>query len=482
MNDTKKVIANTSILAVSRFLLKFLGFVTTIILARYLGVELFGQYSTVLAFIGIFLFLNDFGIAFFLVRELSRKKNNTKILMRNAVSLKIIFSILSVFITALAAVLFGYNEQLLALIGVFSFSMISGSLYSLFSAFFQSELKMYYDSIASILQNLFLLFIVVFFASTGGTLFEIMLYYTFSTFVVLLAGIAFIGKDRFEFFIPNADISVWKKLLVKSFPFALNTVFIAIYSRIDVIIISKMLGDYYVGLYSAGFRLTESLSFLPLAFLISLYPLMSRKFTESKESLKKITALAIKFLVTLFLPIATGIFILAQRILGFVYGQDFIIESAVHSLQWLAFASLFIFLNYLLVNLLNSIDREKAVIKIIVIGIVSNILLNLALIPLMGITGAALATFFAEIIIFTFFYSDISRNFYRIDLSVFAKPIAASVLMASFTMFFSGLELFSLILLSGTFYFTVFLLMNGFSEEEKKIIKTVLAFSKKQED
>jgi O-antigen/teichoic acid export membrane protein len=78
-----------------------------------------------------------------------------------------------------------------------------------------------------------------------------------------------------------------------------------------------------------------------------------------------------------------------------IYGGAYV--EAVRPLQILLITSSVIFLNVALVNPLLAWDRQTEYMKIIAVGALANVVMNVLLIPRFGIRGAAVATLLAEI-------------------------------------------------------------------------------------
>ena len=77
-----------------------------------------------------------------------------------------------------------------------------------------------------------------------------------------------------KFFIPKLiiDIPFCKEMLFYSLPIGIGAVCWSFYNRIDVSLLSFMKGDVSVGEYTAAYRLTNTLAFIPSAYMSAIFP------------------------------------------------------------------------------------------------------------------------------------------------------------------------------------------------------------------
>ena len=149
-----------------------------------------------------------------------------------------------------------------------------------------------------------------------------------------------------------------------------------------------------VGIYRTAFQLTSVATFTTMAFHTVLYPKISTwgargQLTEIEKSLAR----AVTYSLFLAAPACIGGWILGERLLYYLYGASFVGgTSAFFFLLLVQVVNVFMFLGTMSLNALN---RPKDAFWITVIAAIANILLDLVLIPVLGITGAAIATLIA---------------------------------------------------------------------------------------
>ncbi len=470
MSTARTIAFNSWAIFSGRLLSKIIGLATLFLLARYLGVELFGQYSLALTFVGFFLYLNDFGVTSVVVRKLVQQSGNESDLVSKAMTLKILFSVGAVALSLAFAFFLGYPIEIMILIFIFSLSIVPSSITSIFNGVFQARLQNHYAIFSEIVNYAIYLLLILPLIILNASLQLILLAFFLAAIASLFASWFFARKFvKISF---KVDVALWKSMVFEGYPFAFALISSSLYSRIDVLMISKMLNDSAVGLYSAGFRLTESLAIIPNSLVIPLFPLMSGMFKNSAKNLDLSYRLGFRYLVVFFLPVAVGGSILAQRIILLVYGPEFASNLASSTLVVLLWSAFVMFLNQISITALNSAMKEKTVMKSYVLGILVNVGLNFFLIPVYGIVGAAITTLVTESIMFFIFYFSL-KNIFAPKISLLFKPMVAAAIMTGFVLYFFSQNLFVLVFLGGIIYFVALFFAKAFTKQDKEIFMKV---------
>ncbi|MDK2892487.1 flippase [Methanohalophilus sp.] len=217
----------------------------------------------------------------------------------------------------------------------------------------------------------------------------------------------FIGKYCFSFWfflIYNLkDLSVfsWKfdfglaKLLLKnSWPLIFSGIVVSLYMKIDQVMIKEMLDSQAVGIYASAVNLSEAWYFVPVMISSSLFPAIieSKKISEELyyERLQKLY----DFLYIIALAIIFPTTFLSDFVIDLLYGQDYFGAGTVLSIH--IWAGLFVFLGVARGKWILTENLQKYTLIYTSAGSICNIVLNLYLIPLYGINGAAFATLISQ--------------------------------------------------------------------------------------
>ena len=116
---------NTAILSLTLVLSRLLSFIFSILIARYLGAELFGKFIYVYTFIILFSFVVDFGLSSLVVRDIAKDRSKTNSSLSNSFLIRIIFSFIvygGILLYALTKSHLDFDiKYLLIIMGVFLF-------------------------------------------------------------------------------------------------------------------------------------------------------------------------------------------------------------------------------------------------------------------------------------------------------------------------------------------------------------------------
>lgn len=189
-----------------------------------------------------------------------------------------------------------------------------------------------------------------------------------------------------------------KRILIDSIPLGLGTFAVILYDKIDIIVIQSFIGTEAVAFYAVAYSIYKLPSNLPGILLNPLYSDVSHSF----ELQKFVDKTKVKYLVGLLLSVvaicSVFIYFSSDLLLQIIYGPKFV-ESSKY-IFFLLLALPWLFMNNLTGTLLNSVKLQKYQAFGTVIGLFSNLIILLILIPIYGIWGAVIATIFAEIIVF----------------------------------------------------------------------------------
>ena len=383
---------------------KFIGFVIVIAIARLLGDTALGQYSFVVTLTWIIFKIAELGLDMVIRKEMSRDKEKaSQDFFSQALALRFFAS----FLAAIVTIAFVYgthrNQTIIHLTYLTAIGMIFFNVSMIFRSAFYALQKMHYEVIVKVISNLaFLLGIVFMFLGFGLTVVIIFLLIRYVLSFVL--SYLLFRKKISKVFKLKISLKNWNGLIKESYFFWIITALSMIYFRIDIIILSLMKNEAIVGWYTAGYRIIDMISLIPVTITSVLFPVMAELFVKDKEKLSKLYKIAFRYLLILALAMILGVGILSQQIIHLLYGKGF--ENAAIVLKVLIWAQGLMFISFLLINLLGAINKQRVVVITSATALALNVVLNFILIPKYSFLGAGWATLLAEIVncIFLLFF------------------------------------------------------------------------------
>lgn len=182
-----------------------------------------------------------------------------------------------------------------------------------------------------------------------------------------------------------------KSLSVLSFWLFLIESGIMVFTQIDTVLIGYYLNNADVGVYRVVFQFSTFAAFATGTLRATLWPKVNRwGKTGDTYLIEKSLSRAFSYSLIVALPVFTGGVVIGDKILYYFYGSEFTRGYNV-LLLLLGVQIVNVFL-YLLTMYISALDYPKEVFKITALAAILNILLDMALIPIIGITGAAIAT------------------------------------------------------------------------------------------
>jgi O-antigen/teichoic acid export membrane protein len=251
-----------------------------------------------------------------------------------------------------------------------------------------------------------------------------------------------------------------------------------IISASDRYFITHLLSLSQTGVYSASYTLGSliSLFYSPISFV--LFPMVS-KLWEQKQPARVRTYLeySTKIFLALAIPGAAGLYILSQPALRVLAGTGYMVGGSLVLLVALGTMLLGIYQVNAYIILL--VEQTKWLPLMIGAAAVTNAGINIALIPRVGIVGAAISTIVSYLILAAIVTIWARRAItYEMDFKFLGKVVAATLVMAlclSFMPTASGWYVILAIFAgAGIFAFALWLL-RAFSSQDKRLVREAVS-------
>ena len=385
-----KIVDNISWLFFDKILRLGVGLLVGIWVARYLGPENFGLLNFAIAITGLFGAIAALGLQGVVVRDIVRDPCGARLTLGTAGLLQLAGGLVS-FLFILGAI--GYlrpddtlARSVVAILG--SMMLLKASEIAVY--WFESQVQSKYT--VWVQNSVFLVFAAVkvllilqqapLTAFVWAMLAEVALVATIMLVVMGLRGPALTSL--------RASTGRGKSLLLDSWPLILSAIAITVYMRIDQIMLGQMIGDQAVGIYSAAVRISEVWYFVPMAIAASVFPaiLEAKKRSEAQyyARLQKLYDV----MVIISLSVAIPMTFLATPIVSLLFGEAYLAAGPILAIH--VWASVFVFLGVASSKWFLAENRQVLSLQRTALGAIANVGLNLWLIPLYGVIGAAIAT------------------------------------------------------------------------------------------
>lgn len=364
-----------------------------VVASRVFGQEGIGEYSFAMALTGFFALFGDFGLYNLTIKEASTRRDFAVEGFGPVLVLRIALSLAS--FAALLAVLpwiplSGQGRAVVVLIGAYQ---LAYKLTYGFAALFVARERM---GVLAALE-FGLRFVTALAGSAialaGGSLVaSLAVLPAVALLEIAVAGalaVRHFGAPRLRGALAQLPVAFRQAL-----PYGLSSVLFQLQSRVDVLFLGLLLGVAAAGVYNAAYRIVFLLSFLTYYAGVALFPAASRLYQEAPEQLRVLYRDALRILVLLGVPAASGIALVAPDLIGRLFGEEFAASAPV--LRVLSCLLITTSLKNLLSFFLMACDGQALRVRSQWIAALLNVALTWGLIPLLGVMGAALAAVASE--------------------------------------------------------------------------------------
>ena len=474
MSQIKTIFKNMSWILVSQIIASICGFIWTILIARYLGVNEYGILGFAISLTGILVFTMDWGISTHIIRHISTDNDSAPKYLGNAIPLKGVFGIGTIILILIILILMKSDELTITVTLLFAIEMIIRSLLGLLNGSFQAFEEGKYQGIENTLLHIILLIFILITIFTDLGIYGISISYILANLIAFIYAYyvleKHVVKPKFEL-----DKDFCKKITILSMPFAIGTLLYSIYYSIDIVMLTNLVGNSATGIYNATYKLISVLNLFYSVYTAVIFPVMSR-FYENDEKLLLISfEKSIKYLMLIIIPLAIGTMIYSLDVIQFIYGHEYDAASSVLSI--LIWTVCLIFVSGAANSLLNASHKEVTVTKIYGIAAIFNIVLNFFMIPYLSYNGAAITTVLSDILIvilqFYVIYKIGHRPNKKLYYDLIRIIVGSAVLGIALTML--NLNMWVAIPVGLIIYLIVIYLIRFFDDDDKYVIKEILS-------
>ncbi|MCH7658770.1 MAG: oligosaccharide flippase family protein [Bacteroidetes bacterium] len=396
----KKFITNIFLILFLNFLVKpfwVLGIDRTV--QNVVGAAEYGFYFSLFSFSIILNMLLDFGITNFNNRTIARDHKNLASYLSNIVVLKFLLSIIYFIVSFTIAFIIGYDSVQMKLLVILVINQFIASFILYMRSNISGMQLFRTDSFLSVLDRALMIIIcgVLLWGNITEGKFRIEWFVYAQTGAYLLTLIVsfMIVLSKAAFFRPGFNSEMLIKIIKSSYPYALLSMFMIIYVRIDSVMLERMLDDGGVqaGIYAQSYRILDAASMVGYLFAGILLPMFS-KMIKQKQSVEELTYLSFLLLIIPAILVSIGSLFFRKEIISLLYDSHIAVSADIFGILMLAFIP--VSAGYIFGSLLTANGNLKTLNLIAISGVIMNVILNLILIPKFQALGSAKASLITQ--------------------------------------------------------------------------------------
>ena len=417
-----KVIKNASWIVACRIVQSVLALIISMLTARYLGPSNYGLISYASSIVAFVVPLMQLGLSNILVQETVQNPQEEGAIFGTSMVMSLCSAVACmVGVVAFAFVANANQTHVVAVCALYSIVLIFQAM-EMLQYWFQAKLLSKYASIVSLCAYVvvsaykFILLLteksVYWFAVSNAM--DAML-----ICVGLYGMYRKLGGQKLRFSMETA-----RRMFARSKYYIVSSLMVTVFAQTDKIMLTLMINETATGYYSAAIACAGITGFVISAIIDSARPVILEAKKVSQSAYEK--SITVLYSVIIYLALAQSLVmtIFARPLITILYGAEYLPASNI--LQVLVWYTTFSYLGGAKDIWILAEEKQKYLVVLNFAGAVSNVILNLILIPVLGATGAAIASLITQFftnIVMMFVLKALRRNGVLMGRAVHPKVI-----------------------------------------------------------
>lgn len=439
MSYTKRAVKGFVIVFIISMIAAFLGYVIRIVLARNLSLEEYGLFFAVYTLIFFLGFFSSLGFTeaivkfipeFLVKKKFINIKNCVVITFFTVLATNIFLGVVLFLLADFLAVNYFKNALAKPVLLVFIIAMIITSLKWVVRSVFQAFQRMLPYSVMYLVENFLILLSLLLSFYVYKGIFVAVYSHVFAYLFVLLIFSLFLFKV-FNLFRHKISFKkdLFKKLLKFGIPVVLASVGGIIILYTDTLILTYFRPLSEVAVYNVVVPTVMIIMFFGKSISSVLFPMASELWAMNKKKhLEQGLIMLEKYSFLIVVPVSFVLLAFSKLFLELFFGDSY--ASGAVSMQILIVGIIFLLFYSINSALFSAIGRPQEGTKILLQGALINFLLNLLIIPFLGMLGAAITSLITYIYVFLVSVHRL-RKFIKVSIpwSTWLRTLLAGVFM-----------------------------------------------------
>lgn len=383
----KRSFLNFSWLLLGRIYSMAIGILLNVLMVRYLGPERNGVYNYAVSYVTVFNGLSLMGIENVITKEFKKGIRDTGDIMVSSILIRCMGCLLSFGSLMISFCFFQMEASRIWMILISALPCIA-NIFSGVTGWFYARSLTKFIAIAQAIAHTVCVLLKIVLVLTGGSIQSFLVATAAETFIVLLVEwLCFFKRIKISHEFKWATCSY---LLIQGLPIIIGSIAHLIFMKVDQLMIGEILGDYELGIYSVAVRIAELWYFVPTMIVSVLLPYLVELKEKDYEAFMCRMQKYMSMLVMLGYLSGFLTTLAAKPLIIVLYGREYV--SAAPILCVYIWAGVFINMSELRGSYFVIMEYTKYSLICNVVGAITNIAVNVLLIPIMGSIGAAIAT------------------------------------------------------------------------------------------
>jgi O-antigen/teichoic acid export membrane protein len=286
----------------------------------------------------------------------------------------------------------------------------------------------------------------------------------FSNFIIIY----FLSR-KFITFKLDFDIHKWKIFLQESWPIGLSVIVTFIYFKADIFLLKWLSTNEAVGIYGAGYKVLENITFFPGMIMGLIMPMLSYYILKDKKKFFSLINENFKLFTILIIPLLIITLFFAENIIVLITSPEYLAAATV--LRIVVFSLAFIFFGMLFGSIMIAAKLQKQQLIALSVCAIFNVSANLIFIPKYSYLATSYVSVATELLVVILSVLIVYKNLHFLPkLKNFNFIILAGLIMATYIFILQSLPFLVLLITSPLVYFTILILSKVITKKELSLL------------
>jgi O-antigen/teichoic acid export membrane protein len=393
----KTVAKNAAWLILQPLLMNVLSLASAGFIARQLGTSDFGRFNLGLAFVAMFAPLTHLGLRALAVRHLAQNRETASDYLGKLIVLRFTLAVVVALVVSLAAPLSGGKGLTSAVVMVAAITMVINAVVGALADGFQAFEMMRPTTVAAFLGGFLLTVVSVIVVGLRGNIWQMAVAYMLGPLLQLALLVTWCRRLPFR---PRLcwDVPAFGQMLKQASPFLAIILVDMVGTRVDVLILARLVGEASLGCYTAAIGLVERVRILSDGTACALMPAIAHLTAQNPLTAVPLLRKSALWLLAVSLPMAIVATALSPLAVSVIFGAQYAAAAPVLALgMWRV--PLWC-LMMLVMHGLYAVHRQDLALKSCIVMTVFHLSILLPLVHVFGMAGAPIAILLKSLAMF----------------------------------------------------------------------------------
>lgn len=419
MHD-ERVVRNTAWLIGCRIVQALLGFIISMMTARFLGPSKFGLINYAASIVAFFVPVMKLGLDAVLVQEIVQNPNEDGKILGTGLRMCTISAIFCMIgVIAFSSIADRGEIETIVICSLYSVTLLAQAV-EMIMYWFHAKLMSKYVSTVSLFAYIVVSVYKIFLLTTEKEVYWFAVSYAIDYLIIGITLRVLYSRcsDKKLEYSPQ----IMRRLWAKGKYYVVSGLMTVVYAQTDRVMLKMMIDEIAVGYYSAGVTCASIATFVFSAYITSMQPVIFEGQKQSIEAFE--TRVKQLYSIIVYMAVAESVFlcVFSKPLVNILYGEQY--APTVGVLRIICWYTAFSYYGAAKDVWILAESKQKYLVWLNCAGAVTNAVLNFFLIPVWGINGAAFASLTTQIltnVIMVIFIKELSRTNYLLIQSLNPK-------------------------------------------------------------